>query len=72
MFPVIVTLFGGILVPSSVPLLGMLMFGNLLRKQELQRLRSAENELINIQLFYWVMLVLQHKLKLLSSSRLKF
>ncbi|NLM25637.1 MAG: sodium ion-translocating decarboxylase subunit beta [Firmicutes bacterium] len=50
MFPVIVTLFGGILVPSSVPLLGMLMFGNLLRETGVtKRLASAaENELINI------------------------
>lgn len=49
-FPILVTIFGGLLVPSAVPLLGMLMFGNLLRESGVtKRLASAaENELINI------------------------
>lgn len=49
-FPVIVMLFTGLLLPSSVPLLGMLMLGNLLRESGVtDRLaRTAQNELTNI------------------------
>lgn len=50
MFPIIVLIFSGLLVPSSLPLLGMLMFGNLLRESGVtQRLsNAAQNELMNI------------------------
>lgn len=50
LFPIIVTLFSGLLVPSSLPLIGTLMFGNLLRECGVtQRLSyTAQNELMNI------------------------
>jgi carboxybiotin decarboxylase len=49
-FPVIVTLIVGLLVPDAMPLISMLMLGNLLREsQVVERLRnSAENEIINV------------------------
>ncbi len=49
MFPIIVTLFVGILLPDSLPLLGMLMLGNLFRESGVvERLSSqAQNGLIN-------------------------
>ncbi|MFH1879199.1 MAG: sodium ion-translocating decarboxylase subunit beta [Bacillota bacterium] len=50
LFPIIVTILSGIIVPMSVPLIGSLMFGNLLREcKVLERLsKSAQNELANI------------------------
>ncbi len=49
-FPVIVTLVAGILVPMSAPLVGSLMFGNLIREcGVLDRLsKTAQNELANL------------------------
>ncbi len=50
LFPIIVTLFSGLLVPNSLPLIGTLMLGNLLRECGVtQRLSyTAQNELMNI------------------------
>ncbi len=50
LFPIIVTLVAGILVPMSAPLIGSLMFGNLLRVcGVLERLsKTAQNELANL------------------------
>jgi len=49
-FPIVVTLFAGLLVPSSLSLVGTLMFGNLLREcGATKRLsHAAQNELMNI------------------------
>ncbi|MFV0401354.1 MAG: sodium ion-translocating decarboxylase subunit beta [Oscillospiraceae bacterium] len=49
-FPVAITLISGILVPTSAPLVGSLMFGNLIREcGVLERLsKTAQNELSNI------------------------
>lgn len=49
-FPIVVTVVGSLLLPSAAPLLGALMFGNLLRVSGVvDRLaKTAENELINI------------------------
>lgn len=49
-FPIIVTGIVGIILPSALPLLGMLMLGNLLRESGVvPRLSgTAQNELINI------------------------
>jgi len=50
LFPILVTVIAGILVPMSVPLVGSLMFGNLIREcGVLERLsQTAQNELANI------------------------
>ena len=50
LFPIIVTIVAGIIAPISVPLVGMLMFGNLIREcGVLERLsKSAQNELANL------------------------
>ncbi len=50
LFPVVVTLVVGILVPEATPLISMLMLGNLMRESGVvERLtRAAENEIINI------------------------
>jgi carboxybiotin decarboxylase len=50
LFPIVVTLLVGVLVPAATPLIGMLMLGNLLRESGVvDRLsKSAQNELINI------------------------
>ena len=50
LFPILVTLIAGILVPMSAPLVGSLMFGNLIRESGvLERLsQSAQNELANL------------------------
>ena len=50
LFPVAVTLVAGLLVPMSTPLIGFLMFGNLLKESGVvDRLsRTAQNELVNI------------------------
>jgi len=49
-FPIIVTIIAGVLVPMSAPLVGSLMFGNLIREcGVLERLsQSAQNELANL------------------------
>jgi len=50
LFPIVVTIISGILAPICVPLVGMLMFGNLIREcGVLERLsQSAQNELANL------------------------
>lgn len=50
LFPLVVTLVCGFLAPKATPLIGMLMFGNLMREAGVvERLsHSAQNELINI------------------------
>ena len=50
LFPIVVTIVSGIIAPISVALIGMLMFGNLLREcGVVERLaKSAENELSNV------------------------
>ncbi len=49
-FPIAVIIVCGILLPSALPLLGMLMFGNILRESGVtERLsKTAQNELTNI------------------------
>ncbi len=49
-FPVLVTLVVGLLVPAATPLIAMLMFGNLLRESGVvDRLsKSAQNEIANV------------------------
>ncbi|MGM0411623.1 MAG: sodium ion-translocating decarboxylase subunit beta [Bacillota bacterium] len=49
-FPIAVTLLGGLLVPSSLPLLGSLMFGNLMREVGVvdRLLHTTQNALMNI------------------------
>lgn len=49
-FPIAITIVAGILVPMSVPLVGSLMFGNLIREcGVLERLsKTAQNELSNL------------------------
>ena len=49
-FPLVVLLLCALLLPSAAPLIGMLMFGNLLRESGVvERLnRAAQNEIINI------------------------
>lgn len=50
MFPIIVTLVAGVIAPTSIPLIGFLMFGNLMRESGVvDRLsQSAQNELVNV------------------------
>ena len=50
LFPIVVTLVSGLLVPLATPLISMLMFGNLLREAGVvERLsQAAQNELINV------------------------
>jgi oxaloacetate decarboxylase beta subunit len=50
LFPIIVTIISGILAPISTPLIGFLMFGNLIREcGVLERLsKTAQNELANL------------------------
>lgn len=49
-FPIVVTLFVGIIAPKGLPLIGSLMFGNFLREVGIvERLaKSAQNELSNV------------------------
>jgi sodium ion-translocating decarboxylase beta subunit len=49
-FPILITTVTGLLVPEALPLVSMLMLGNLLRESGVvDRLRkSAENEIINV------------------------
>lgn len=50
LFPIVVTLFAGIVAPISVALVGLLMFGNLIRESGvLEKLSlAAQNELANL------------------------
>lgn len=50
LFPIVVTIVVGLLVPEATPLISMLMLGNLLRESRVvERLNlSAQNEIINI------------------------
>ncbi len=50
LFPIVVTILSGIIAPISVPLVGLLMFGNLIREcGVLERLsKAAQNELANL------------------------
>lgn len=50
LFPIIITIIAGLIAPISLPLIGFLMFGNLLREcGVLERLsNTAQNELVNI------------------------
>ena len=50
LFPILVTAVAGVIVPMSAPLVGSLMFGNLLREcGVLERLsKTAQNELANL------------------------
>ncbi len=50
LFPIIVIILTGLLLPAALPLLGMLMFGNLIRETGVtERLsKGAQNELNNI------------------------
>lgn len=50
LFPIIVTIIAGLIAPTSVALIGFLMFGNLIREcGVLDRLSNcAQNELVNI------------------------
>jgi len=50
LFPVIVTILVGLIVPSSLPLIGMLMLGNLMRESGVvdRLVKTAGNEIINI------------------------
>lgn len=53
-FPILVMLFGVLIVPPAAPLIGMLMAGNLMRESGVvERLTNmAQNELINIVTFF--------------------
>ncbi len=50
MFPIVVTLVCGLIAPESTPLIGMLMFGNLVREAGVvERInQAAQNEIANI------------------------
>lgn len=50
LFPIVSMIITGLLLPAAVPLLGILMFGNLLREcGVVERLsKTAQNELINV------------------------
>ncbi len=50
LFPILITVIAGIIAPISTPLVGMLMFGNLIRESGvLERLsKAAQNELANL------------------------
>jgi len=49
-FPIVVTVLGGLLVPTALPLLGSLMFGNLMREVGVvdRLLHTTQNALMNI------------------------
>jgi len=59
LFPIIVTLLVVLLLPRAAPLIGMLMFGNLLRESGVaDRLaRAAGNEIINIVTIFLALVV---------------
>ena len=50
LFPIGVTLVAGIIAPSSISLIGMLMFGNLIRESGVlgSLSKTAQNELVNL------------------------
>ncbi|MDR1048720.1 MAG: sodium ion-translocating decarboxylase subunit beta [Synergistaceae bacterium] len=50
LFPIICTIVSGLIIPACVPLVGLLMFGNLLREcGATERLnQAAQNEILNI------------------------
>ena len=50
LFPIVVTVIAGFIAPASVPLIGFLMFGNLMRESGVVNSlsQSAQNELVNI------------------------
>lgn len=50
LFPIVVTLICGLIAPLATPLIGMLMFGNLMRESGVvpRLTNTASNELINI------------------------
>ena len=50
LFPIVVTLICGVIAPASAPLIGMLMFGNLVREAGVvERINhAAQNEIANI------------------------
>ena len=50
MFPIVVTVIAGIIAPQSIPLIGFLMFGNLMKESGVvdSLSKSAQNELVNI------------------------
>lgn len=50
LFPIIISIVAGLVAPASLPLVGFLMFGNLLRECGVtERLsQSAQNELVNL------------------------
>lgn len=50
LFPIIVTGVVGVILPAAIPLLGMLMLGNLMKESEVvpRLTATAKNELINI------------------------
>ena len=50
LFPIITTIFTGLLLPSAIPLIGMLMLGNLFRESRIvERLvKTTENSLLNM------------------------
>ena len=50
LFPIVVTVIAGIIAPQSIPLIGFLMFGNLMKESgAVDGLsKSAQNELVNI------------------------
>ncbi len=54
LFPIIVIIITGLLLPTALPLLGMLMFGNLIRESGVtERLsKAAQNELNNIVVIF--------------------
>ena len=54
MFPIIVTGIVGIVLPSALPLLGMLMLGNLFKESGVvpRLVKTASNELINLSLIH--------------------
>jgi len=54
LFPIVVIILTGLLLPAALPLLGMLMFGNLLRECGVtERLnKAAQNELNNIVVIF--------------------
>ncbi|MCH4169745.1 MAG: sodium ion-translocating decarboxylase subunit beta [Lactobacillus sp.] len=70
LFPIIITIIAGLVAPVSLPLVGFLMFGNLLREcGVLDRLsNTAQNELVNI---VSILLGLTISVKLTAGSFLK-
>lgn len=54
LFPIIVTILTGFLVPSAVPLIGMLMLGNLFRESGVvdRLFKAAQNEVNNIVVIF--------------------